>query len=106
MAKYLVTFNYTPEAISGLRKEGAASRRDTIKQLTEALGGKLESFYFAWGETDGYVICDFPDAAAAGALSLAVNEARAVRVSTTVLITPEEMDQFLQRSVDYRPPGA
>ena len=32
----------------------------------ESAGGKLESFYFAFGATDAYVIVDLPDNVAAG----------------------------------------
>jgi uncharacterized protein with GYD domain len=108
MPKYLYKFTYTPEALRGLLKEGATSRYETVKNLTEGMGGKLEAFYFAWGEADGYVICDFPDAATGAALSLVVNAAGPVHLSTTPLITPEEMDQAAQKtgSIDYHPPGS
>jgi len=105
MPKYLYKFSYTPDGIKGVLKEGGSGRRAAVDQLAESLGGKVESFYYAWGETDGYLICDMPDAAAAAAVSLVVTSAGAVKLSTTPLITPEEMDAATQRHPDYRPPG-
>jgi hypothetical protein len=41
-----------------------------------------------------------------GLTSLAVNAAGAVRLDTTLLLTPEEFDAASKKSVGYRPPGA
>ena len=45
MAKYLVKASYVGEGLKGLIKEGGTKRRDTVAQVIEAMGGKLESFY-------------------------------------------------------------
>lgn len=105
MAKFMVKASYTTEGARGLAKEGGSGRRKAISKLVEGLGGKVEAFYFAYGEDDVYVIVDLPDAAAGLALSLAVNSSGAVKLSTTPLITPEEMDAACQRAVAYRAPG-
>jgi uncharacterized protein with GYD domain len=105
MPKYLLKASYTPEGARGLTKEGGTSRRDTIAKLAGDAGGKLESFYFAFGETDAYVICDIPDNATAAGVALAVNSSGAVNVTTVALITPEEIDQATRTDVSYRPPG-
>ena len=73
--------------------------------LVEGLGGKLESFYYAFGENDLYAIAELPDNESASALSMAVNSASAVGVKTIVLLTPEEIDSATQKTVGYRPPG-
>ena len=70
--------------------------------MVRDLGGTLEAFYFAFGESDVFVIIDLPDNVSSAAVSLAGG---AVRASTTVLITPEEMDQAVQKRVNYNPPG-
>jgi hypothetical protein len=41
----------------------------------------------------------------AAAVSLAVSASGAVQTKTTILLTPEEMDQATKKSVSYRPPG-
>jgi uncharacterized protein with GYD domain len=106
MAKYLWQVAYTPQGAQGLQKDGGSARRAAVQRLVEQVGGKLESFYFALGESDVYVIADIPDAKTAAAVSLAVNAAGAARLRTVVLLTPEEMDVAAKKAVDYRPPGS
>ena len=106
MPKFMVKASYTAEGARGLLKEGGTGRRAAVQKLIEGLGGKVEAFYFAYGEYDAYVITDFPDAAAGLAVSLAVNASGAVRLSTIPLITPEEIDAASKKSVAYRAPGA
>jgi hypothetical protein len=65
----------------------------------------MESFYFAFGDSDVFTVLDLPDNEAATAIALTVNGSRAVTVRTSVLLTPEDVDAAAQRSVDYRPPG-
>jgi uncharacterized protein with GYD domain len=86
-------------------KEGGSARRAVVQRLTEQAGGKLESFYFALGESDVYVIAELPDATTAAAVSVAVNAVGAARLRTIPLLTPEEMDAATKKGIDYRPPG-
>ena len=106
MPKYLINGSYTADGAKGLLKDGGSKRRAVVKGLVEKLGGKMESFNFAFGSSDFYVIVDLPDAAAAAAVSLAVGASGAASCQTTVLLTPEEMDAATKKSVDYRAPGA
>jgi hypothetical protein len=48
---------------------------------------------------------DVPDNESAAAIALAVNTGGGAKVSTVVLLTPEEIDAAAKRSVDYRAPG-
>jgi uncharacterized protein with GYD domain len=105
MAKYLWQVSYTPEGTKGLMKDGGSKRRAMVKSLLEQSGGKLEAFYFAFGESDVVVIAELPDAATAAAVSFAVNGAGAVKMHTTVLLTPEEIDAATKKAIEYRPPG-
>jgi len=106
MPKFMVKASYTADGARGLIKEGGSARRAAVGKLVEGLGGKVEAFYFAFGEDDVYVITDLPDAAAGLALTLAVNASGAVRLSTIPLITPEEIDAAAKKAVNYRAPGA
>ena len=106
MAKYLIKAMYKTKGTRGLMKEGGSGRRAAVKQAVEAAGGKLETFYFAYGDVDAYVICDMPDAMSAIALSLVVNAAGPVNISTVPLISPEEIDAASRKVVSYRAPGA
>jgi uncharacterized protein with GYD domain len=106
MAKYLVKVSYTADGARGLVKEGGTARRDAATRLIESVGGKVESFYFAFGVSDAYLFVDMPDHASALAASLAVNASGAVTTETVVLLTPEEVDKACQSSPAYRAPGA
>jgi uncharacterized protein with GYD domain len=106
MAKYLIEASYTLEGVKGVQTAGGTSRRDAIAKLAESVGGQVESFYFAFGDHDVYVIADFPDNESAAAVALTVNAAGGAAVRTVILLTPEEVDAAAKRSVDYRPPGA
>lgn len=106
MPKYLVEASYTVEGVKGIQSAGGSSRRDAIAALAESVGGQLESFYFAFGERDVYTVVDLPDNESATAVALTVNASGAVKVRTTVLLTPEEVDAAAKRSVEYRAPGA
>ena len=106
MPKFMIKASYNTEGAKGLMKEGGSARRAAVQKLVESLGGKVEAFYFAYGEADAYIITDMPDAAAGIAISLTVNASGAVRLSTIPLITPEELDAASKKTVNYRAPGA
>ena len=105
MAKYLVQAKYTDKGLAGLLKEGGSKRREAVKKAVESLGGKLESFYYAFGDYDVIGIADLPDNVSATSFALLISAAGGATVKTTVLITPEEVDQATKKTLDYRPPG-
>ncbi len=105
MPKYLFHASYTEEGLKGILKEGGSSRRKAVEQAIKGLGGTLEAFYYVFGDTDSIAIADLPDNVSSTAFSLIANAAGMVRIKTTVLTTPEEVDQATKKSVDYRPPG-
>jgi uncharacterized protein with GYD domain len=106
MPKFLFEASYTLEGIKGVQSAGGSSRRDAVAQVAESVGGRLEAFYFAFGDRDAYVIADLPDNESATAVAVTVNAAGGATVKTVILLTPEEVDAAAQRSVEYRPPGA
>jgi uncharacterized protein with GYD domain len=105
MAKYLFSVSYTAAGAQGIMKEGGSSRRDMIAKLLADVGGTLDAFYFGFGADDVYCIVDLPDHETAAALSMTVGASGAAQVRTTVLLTPEQIDQATHRSLAYRPPG-
>jgi uncharacterized protein with GYD domain len=106
MAKFLIKASYSAEGAKGVQSSGGTSRRDAVAKMAEGLGGRLESFYFAFGETDAYVVLDLPDNQSAAAASIAVTTAGGATSEIVVLLTPEEIDSAAKLSVDYRPPGS
>ena len=105
MPKYLCQANYVGEGLKGLLKEGGSSRRAAVEKLFGSVGAKIEAFYYAFGDTDLFIIADVPDNVSAAALSLTVNAAGAATNRITVLLTPEEIDAAAKKTPNYRPPG-
>ena len=105
MPKFLMQASYTSEGTKGLLKEGGSQRRSTVEKTMNALGIRIEAFYYSLGDDDVFIIADAPDNTTVAAMSMAVNATGAVRLRTTVLLTTEEIDAATKKSVDYRPPG-
>src|SRR5262249_7923541 len=105
MPKYLFQGSYTEQGLKGVLQEGGSKRREAAEQLAKGMGGRLEAYYYAFGNNDFVIITDLPSKVDAAALSLAVNASGAVESRATVLITPEEVDQATKKTVNYHPPG-
>jgi len=105
MPKYLFQASYSSEGTKGLLKEGGTQRVTNLEKTLQGIGGRLESFYYAFGDTDVIGVADLPDNVTAAALSLTINASGMGSVKTTVLMTPAEMDQAAQKSISYRAPG-
>lgn len=106
MPKYLFQSRYTPEGARGLLEEGGTSRRDEAQRAVESVGGTLESFYYAFGGTDIFIVVELPDNASAASLSLTVAASGTISTEIIVLLTPEELDHAKTKGVAYRAPGA
>lgn len=106
MARYLFRVSYTADGAKGVLKEGGTGRRTMLEDLAKGLGGSIEAFYFSFGYDDVFTIVQFPDNVTAAAVGLAVAASGAASISTTVLLTPEEVDEASKKSVAYRAPGA
>lgn len=106
MAKYLFDVAYSVEGAKGLAQAGGVSRQAAIEKAIAALGGSVESFHYALGHEDAYLIASLPDAQAVAALSITVAAAGGARVTTHELLTPEQVDKALEATVDYTPPGS
>lgn len=105
MPRYLFEANYTAAGAKGLLKEGGTARRTAIEKMVQGLGGRVEAFYFAFGDVDTFVIAELPDNATAAAVALTVGQSGMATTKTTVLVTPDEADAATKKSVAYRPPG-
>jgi uncharacterized protein with GYD domain len=105
MTKYLFQANYVGEGIKGLMREGGSKRRAAVDDALKSVGGSVECFYYAFGETDVVGVFDIPDQASAAALSLMVNSTGAVNLHLTPLMTPEDIDEAAKKTPSYRAPG-
>lgn len=106
MAKFMIHGTYTADGAKGLIKEGGSGRKAAVQKALEGLGGKMESYYYTFGADDVIVICDLPDAISGLALSLAVNASGTVHISTTPLLSVEDVDAACKKVVSYRAPGS
>ena len=105
MAKYLFYGSYTPEGFAGLIEEGGSGRIEAARHTLENVGGSLEAFYFSFGEKDFYIIVDLPDNVTTTAVTLAGNVSGTFDIHDVPLLTPQELDEAVKKSVDFRPPG-
>jgi uncharacterized protein with GYD domain len=106
MPKYMFHGGYTAQGAAGLMKEGGSGRMEAVKNLVASLGGTLESFYWAFGKEDFYIVAEMPDAHAAAAISLTVGATGAAEVTTSELMTAADVDDVAHRHANYRAPGA
>ena len=105
MAKYLFEANYVGEGIKGLMREGGTKRRDALTDALKSVGGSLESFYYAFGETDVLGVFEVPEPSDAAALSLMINSTGSVNVRLKPLMAPEDIDAAAKKTPSYRAPG-
>ena len=105
MAKYLITASYTADGVKGLMKDGGSKRQQAAEAAVKSVGGRMEAFYFAFGQHDAIVLIDAPDNASVAAASMAINASGAVQTKTVVLLTAEEIDQATKKTATYQPPG-
>ena len=107
MALYLTRFSYTPATWAKLIKN-PEDRRAAAKQYIEAVGGKLQGFWYAFGDHDGYTLWEAPDNVSMAATALAIGAGGALSsMNTTVLMSVEDTVAALKKasSIKYRPPG-
>jgi len=107
MPHYMVQFSYTSESVSNMARN-PQDRAAVARTLIEHVGGRLEAFYYTFGDFDGMGIAELPDNVTATALSMALSSSGGMKaVKTTVLITPEESVEAMRKvgTMGYRPPG-
>ena len=105
MPKYLYQGSYTDKGLQGLMKDGGTKRMEVTRKAIESLGGTMEAYYFALGGNDFYIILEVSDNVKAIVGSLIANASGTVKVSITALVSPEEVDQAVDQTMDWHPPG-
>jgi uncharacterized protein with GYD domain len=105
MPKYLWEVSYTTEGTKGLLKDGASKRRAVVEKLVAEVGGRLDTFYWALGKADAYIIADVPTTEAAVAISMTVHAAGGATLRTIPLLTAEEVDRAAKTHITYTAPG-
>jgi uncharacterized protein with GYD domain len=106
MGTYMLRASYSVAGIQGILKEGGSARRTAIEEVVKSLGGSTEALYWAFGSDDFVLIAQLPDNTVAAALASRVAASGVGSVTTTVLLSAEEIDAASAVNVNYRPPGA
>ena len=52
MPKFMIKASYNADGARGLLKEGGTARRAQVEKIVAGMGGKVEAFYYAFGDTD------------------------------------------------------
>jgi len=105
MPKFLIEASYTAEGFKGLQKDKAAGRTQAVKNALKAVDGQLECLYWCLGDRDAIAIVDLPNTVAASALASSISATGLVRTRTTALLTAQEIDAALAKTVSYQAPG-
>jgi uncharacterized protein with GYD domain len=106
MAKYLAIVTYTAEGLKGLMAKGGTARVEAARKFLTSAGGSLESFYFALGADDAYIVCDLPDNAAAAATAMSAAATGMVVNRMVPLLTADEVDRAAAAGLAYDAPGS
>lgn len=106
MPNYLIEASYSTEGVGGVADKGGTARREAVEKLIGAAGGKLECFYFAFGDADVYAIAELPSDEAAAGVALSINRSGSTKIRTIVLLTPAQIDAAASSAPTYTRPGA
>jgi uncharacterized protein with GYD domain len=109
MAKYAIFFTYSSDAWARMINN-PGDRTAAVRQLTDSVGGSLESAYWMFGTHDGFVIVDVPDPVRAAAVSVAVGSTGSFKhLETHELLTQDQLGQVLSHARNaaeaYQAPG-
>jgi uncharacterized protein with GYD domain len=101
--KYFFRAVLTTEGIKDVQKRSATALRAGIAKFDESVGCKLKSWYFDYGNNTNYGFADCPDDVAVATLSATANAAGFARVTWIPVLSAEDMDKALTKSLATRP---
>jgi uncharacterized protein with GYD domain len=105
MPRFLIIADYSAEGARGVMAAGGSARKTAVEKTIAGLGGQMETFDFAFGADDVYIIAEMPDNESAAAVALTVNGTGAAHVRTVPLLTPDQLDRASQLRPEYSAPG-
>lgn len=109
MPKYVILFSVTSDTLARFI-ERPEDRRGPVNAIAQAGGGRLEQYYWMFGQYDGLAIFDLPNSESMAAVALAAASTGAFRhFETHELIEADNLVKVLERAKQarpsYRPPG-
>jgi len=102
--RYLVRAVLTPEGLKNLQKQPPTALKAGVVKFVESVGGKLEFWFFDYGESTAYSVIGYPDEIAAATAQLSTNAAGFAHVTIRPLLTAEEMDKAVAKVPPVRVP--
>ena len=105
MSKYFVMGKYTPKAFHGFIQNPNQDRSAAVKALTEAVGGKLESFAITRGSFDFVVVSEMTSFDDFAAIKLVVEASGAVKNLTMLEAIDFSKATSKASKIGYKPPG-
>ena len=106
MAHFMVQVCFTADA-AGALIQNVPDREAIAREVVESLGGRVHSYFYAFGPTDAFVHAEFPSNIEAAALSMAVASSGAFsKFETTPLLTNAEAMEAMRKAqgIAYRSP--
>lgn len=98
MPLYMAQGAYTSEAWAALVKN-PQNREEVLRGLIEKLGGRLVSFYYAFGKHDVIFIAEMPDETAISAAVLsAISAGHLKAIETTTLLTTQQTMEAMRKA--------
>jgi uncharacterized protein with GYD domain len=102
--RYLVRADLTAEGIKNLQKQPPTALKAGVAKFVESVGGRLEFWYFDYGEATAYSVIYYPDEIAAATAQLSTNAAGFARVRIRPLLSAEETDKAVAKMPPIRVP--
>jgi uncharacterized protein with GYD domain len=94
----MTQFAYTSDAWTAFTKH-PEDRTAAIQGLAQKFGCRVESFYYSFGDYDGFLVIDAPDEASVTAMLLAAMSPGHLRATkTTVLMRPPAVMEAMKRA--------
>jgi uncharacterized protein with GYD domain len=108
MARYLFEIGIAPQAVAAMVKN-PHDRAQATRPVFEAVGGTLEGYYVAVGQSTVYVLAQIPNEVSVEALTMATLAGGAVTsVKSTAILTAAEAVEAMQKAstLGYQPPSS
>ena len=98
MPLFMTQFSYTSETLAKII-EKPQDRAAAVESHLKQIGGKLVGFYYSFGDYDGLIIYEAPDAGAAlGMISAALSLGFTKTSKTTQLFSEKEGENAFQQA--------
>ena len=103
--KAYIMGNYTAKAFQGFLKDPASDRKAVVKQLTEAMGGKMHSMDIVRGSFDFIVVTDVPSFDDFAAIKLVVASGAVDNLTMLEAIDFGKATAKKASKIGYKAPG-